>query len=278
MLLIFKAIIIAIVEGITEFIPVSSTGHMIIIDDLIGFKTTATPAFASMFEVVIQLGAILAIVVLYWDKIWGATKSFFKLEKEGLRFWSVIIVGAIPAAIFGLLLDDWIEANLFNTITVSAGLIVGAILLIFVENKYRKKATVTRMEDVTYGQALKIGIFQCLALWPGMSRSSSTIMGGWISGLNNTIAAEFSFFLALPVMVGASGLKLFKYDLRGLTGDQTIALIVGFLVAFLVALIVVDRFIAFLKKRPMRVFAVYRIIVGVLLLVLAAVGVISVVS
>lgn len=278
MLLIFKAIIIAIVEGITEFIPVSSTGHMIIFDDLIGFKTTATPGFASMFEVVIQLGAILAIVVLYWDKIWGATKSFFKLEKEGLRFWSVIIVGAIPAVILGLLLDDWIEANLFNSLTVSVGLIVGAVLLIFVENKYRNKARVDRMEEVTYMQAFKIGLFQCLALWPGMSRSSSTIMGGWIAGLNNIIAAEFSFFLALPIMVGASGLKLFKYDLSILTGDHIISLIVGFLVAFLVALIVVDRFVAFLKKKPMKIFAIYRIVVGIILIALALTGVISVMN
>ncbi|WP_027633816.1 undecaprenyl-diphosphate phosphatase [Clostridium hydrogeniformans] len=276
MLLVFKAIIIAIVEGITEFIPVSSTGHMIIVDDIIGFKSTATPHFAAMFQVVIQLGAILAIVVLYWNKIWTSVISFFKLEKEGLKFWSTILVGCIPAAVLGLLLDNWIEANLFNSLTVAAGLIIGAILLIFVENKYRKNSKTKSIDDVTYGQALTIGAFQCLALWPGMSRSSSTIMGGWISGLNNTAAAEFSFFLALPVMVGASGLKLYKYDYSSITGDQIIALIVGSLVAFLVALVVVDRFIAFLKKKPMRIFAVYRILVGVILLILIALKVISI--
>ncbi|MEW8955667.1 undecaprenyl-diphosphate phosphatase [Clostridium sp.] len=276
MLLVFKAIIIAIVEGITEFIPVSSTGHMIIVDDIIGFKATATPEFAAMFQVVIQLGAILAIVVLYWDKIWTSVVSFFKLEKEGLRFWTTILVGCIPAAILGLLFDDWIEANLFNSLTVAGGLIVGAVLLIFVEKKYRKNAKTKDIDDVTYSQALTIGAFQCLSLWPGMSRSSSTIMGGWISGLNNTAAAEFSFFLAIPVMVGASGLKLYKYDYSSITGDQIIALIVGSLVAFLVALVVVDKFIAFLKKRPMRVFAVYRILVGILLLVLIGLKVIAI--
>lgn len=272
-MLILQAIIIAIVEGITEFLPVSSTGHMIIVDELLGFKRMTTSGYAEMFEVVIQLGAILAIVVLYWDKIWDSLKH---LEEYGFKLWLSVIIGSIPAAVIGLPLNKKIEKYLFNSITVAIGLIVGAILLIYLEKKYRRKATVKRMEDINYGQAFKIGIFQCLALWPGMSRSGSTIMGAWVCGLNNTAAAEFSFFLALPAMVGASGLKLVKADFASYSSNEVIALIIGFIVAFLVALLVVDRFIAFLKKKPMKVFAVYRLAIGFLILMLVAVGFIAI--
>ncbi|MBK1813625.1 undecaprenyl-diphosphate phosphatase [Clostridium sp. YIM B02505] len=270
-LFIFKAIIIAIVEGITEFIPVSSTGHMIIVGELINFKDSE---FIKMFEIVIQLGAILAVVVLYWNKIWTMIKSFFKFEQKGIKFWLVIIVGTIPAVIFGLALDDIIDKYLFSYKTVAVGFIVGGILLILIENNFRKKTRRLKysnnlnIEEITYGQAIKVGLFQCLAMWPGMSRSASTIMGGWISGLSTPLAAEFSFFLAIPAMIGASGLKLRKFDYSTITNTEVISLVLGFIVAFIVALVVIDGFIAFLKKKPMRVFAIYRIFAGVVLVAL----------
>lgn len=273
---ILKAIIIAVVEGVTEFLPISSTGHMILVGKLIGFYDTP---FVKMFEVVIQLGAILAIVVLYWNKIWSMIKLFFKLDKKGLRFWFAIIIATIPAFILGVLFNDLIDEKLFSFQTVTIGFIVGGILLIVVENNFRKKAkksnTTKEVENMSYGQALTIGFFQCLALWPGMSRSSSTIMGGWISGLSTEIAAEFSFFLGIPVMVGASGLKLLKFDYSIMTPTYWAALIAGFVAAFIVALVVVDGFVNFLKKKPMRVFAVYRIFAGVLLTVLILTNIIK---
>ena len=240
-MLILQAIIIAIVEGITEFLPVSSTGHMIIVDELLGFKRGTTPGYAEMFQVVIQLGAILSVVVLYWEKIWH---SLTHLKDYGFRLWTTVVIASIPLGIMGVLFDDKIEEYLFNSLTVAVALIVGAILLIFMERKYRRGSTVKDINYISYGQAFKIGLFQCLALWPGMSRSASTIMGGWVCGLNNTAAAEFSFFLALPVMFGASGLKLIKADFASYSSNEIIALIVGFIVAFLVALLVIDRFIA----------------------------------
>ncbi|WP_160677849.1 undecaprenyl-diphosphate phosphatase [Clostridium sp. C8-1-8] len=273
---ILRAIIVAIVEGITEFIPVSSTGHMIIVGDIIGFSGTK---FTNMFEIVIQLGAILAVVVLYWNKIWTMIKSFFRFEKKGIKFWMVIVVGTIPAFILGLIFNDLIDEYLFSAKTVAIGFIVGGILLILTENSYRKRAKHLKVakdvDDISYVQALKVGIFQCLAMWPGMSRSASTIIGGWVGGLSTAIAAEFSFFLAIPVMIGASGLKLRKFDYSKITSTEVVALIAGFIVAFIVALLVVDGFIAFLKKKPMRVFAIYRIFAGFILVALILANVIK---
>lgn len=272
MLLIIKAIIIAIVEGITEFLPISSTGHMIIVGDFINFKGP----FADLFMIVIQLGAILAIVVLYWDKIINTLKpSNLMPGGKGFKFWLNILIAFIPAAVVGVLFDDKIEAVLFNPVTVAAALLVGGILLIIVENRFRRTYKTKTVDDITITQALKIGLFQCLALWPGMSRSSSTIMGAWISGCSTVAAAEFSFFLAIPTMVAASGFKLIKSHII-LTNIEIITLGIGFIVAFLVALLVVEKFINFLQKKPMRVFAAYRIFVGALLLLLALFGIVHV--
>ncbi|MCB2357787.1 undecaprenyl-diphosphate phosphatase [Clostridium estertheticum] len=262
-ILVLKAIIIAVVEGITEFIPISSTGHMIIVGNVINFKGT----FATSFEVVIQLGAILAIMVLYWGKIWSSIVEFFKLKPSGIKFWTNIIVAFIPAAFFGFLLNDKIDEYLFNPGTVAIGLIVGGILLIIIENKFRNKHTTKSVEKINIKQSFKIGCFQCLALWPGMSRSASTIMGGWICGVSTVAATEFSFFLAIPTMVGAATLTLYKTGMNFSSGE-IITLVIGFIVAFLVALLVVERFVAYLKTKPMRVFAVYRIVVGIVLLCL----------
>jgi len=252
----------AIVEGLTEFIPVSSTGHMILVGDLINFKGT----FAKLFEIVIQLGAILAVVVIYWDKLYNSVKGIFSPDLKGLRFWINIVVAAIPATILGFLFDNFIDEKLFNSFTVALALVVGGILMIIIENKYRKKNKTRSVDNIRLRQSLLVGIFQCLALWPGMSRSASTIMGGWIAGFSSVVAAEFSFFLAIPMMVGASGLKIIKTGLV-MTSVQFIALVVGFVVAFIVSLIVIEKFIKFLQRKPMRIFAIYRILVGVILLI-----------
>ncbi|MBZ9606897.1 undecaprenyl-diphosphate phosphatase [Clostridium estertheticum] len=269
-ILVLKAIIIAIVEGVTEFVPISSTGHMIIVGDIINFKG----AFANQFEVVIQLGAILAIIVLYWNKIWKSVVEFFQGKPSGIKFWTNIIVAFIPAAVFGFVLNDKIDKYLFNSGTVAVGLIVGGVLMIIIEGRFRQKYTTESIEKISIKQSFKIGFFQCLALWPGMSRSASTIMGGWICGVSTVAATEFSFFLAIPTMVGATALTLFKSGMNFSSGE-IITLVIGFVTAFLVALIVVDKFVSYLKKKPMKVFAIYRIIVGVVLLFLIKIGTIS---
>lgn len=274
--LILKAVVIGIVEGLTEFLPVSSTGHMIIVGNLINFKAPAYPkAYVDMFEVVIQLGAILAVVVLYWNKIKETLLNFLPSDRvsakeSGLRFWIIVLIACIPAIIIGFPLKDKIEDKLFYPIPVAGALVVGAIWMIYAENKYRNNNRNITISNINARQALIIGAFQCLALWPGMSRSASTIIGAWIAGLSTVVGAEFSFFLAIPMMVGASGLSLIKHNvLSTCNSAQIIALIVGFVISFIVALVVIDGFIKFLKKRPMRVFAVYRIFVGVIILVLA---------
>jgi undecaprenyl-diphosphatase len=273
-LLIFKAVIIGIVEGITEFLPISSTGHMIIVGNLINFKAPMySKAYIDMFEVVIQLGAILAIVVLYWKKIRNSLENLAP-GKSGFKLWFNILVAFIPSAVIGLLLHKTIEEKLFNAVTVSLALVVGGLMMIFMENKYRRGNTTRSIDDVNVVQAFKIGCFQCLALWPGMSRSASTIMGAWVSGLNTFAAAEFSFFLAIPTMVAASGLSLIKLKIS-MNSTEIVALIVGFVVSFVVALVVVEKFIKFLQRKPMRIFAIYRILVGIIILALAFTKVIA---
>jgi len=281
LLFIFKAIIIAIVEGLTEFIPVSSTGHMILVGSAINFHGD----FAKMFEVVIQLGAILAVVVLYWKKIKDSVIEFFKYiftggkkGKTGFRFGINVIIGSIPAGIVGMLFYDNIKA-LFKPEAVIVGFIVGGILLVVIENVFSKVRHSTKnIDDITPIQSLKVGLFQVISMWPGMSRSASTIMGGWVAGIATPIAAEFSFFLAIPAMVGSSGKDLFEFDYSIMNSTLWIALIIGFIVAFIVSIIVMDKFVDFLKKKPMRVFAVYRIAAGVLLAILVFTKVISLVS
>ncbi|WML37319.1 undecaprenyl-diphosphate phosphatase [Clostridium sp. OS1-26] len=278
MIFMFKAIIIAIVEGLTEFIPVSSTGHMILVGWAIGFNGE----FAKMFEVVIQLGAIMAVVVLYWEKIKESIVEFFrfiftkgKKGKTGFRFGINVIAASIPMAAVGVLFYDKIKAR-FIPEAVIIGFIVGGVLLIIIENIYRNKAhKIENIDKITPMQAFVVGLLQLLAVWPGMSRSASTIMGGWIAGLSTPIAAEFSFFIAIPAMIGSSGKDLFEFDYSIMTPTLWIALIVGFIVAFLVAIIVMNKFVNYLKKKPMKVFAVYRVAAGVLLGVLVLTKVIT---
>lgn len=278
MIFILKAIIIAVVEGLTEFIPVSSTGHMILVGSAIDFSGE----FANMFQVVIQLGAILAVVVLYWKKIKDSVIEFFrfiftrgKKGKLGFRFGINVIIASIPIGVIGALFYHKIK-ELFRPEAVIVGFIVGGILLLIIENSFRKRQhSVKSIDSITPIQALKVGCLQVLAVWPGMSRSASTIMGGWIAGVSTPIAAEFSFFLAIPAMIGSTGKDLFEFDYSIMTKTLWIALILGFIIAFIVSIIVMDKFVSYLKKKPMKVFAIYRIFAGLLLAVLVFTKVIA---
>lgn len=264
LILIFKAIILGVVEGITEFLPISSTGHMVIVGKFINF----TGDFAVLFEIVIQLGAILAIVFLFREKIVSSLKHL-KPKEEGFNLWSKLILAFIPSAILGLLLHETIEKYLLIPVSVAGSLFVGGLWMIYAENKYRKNDTIQSIDEVNYKTAFIIGCFQCLSiLWPGFSRSASTIIGGWIMGLSTIVAAEFSFFLAIPTMLAATAFALLKSSII-LTIPQITALVAGFVVSFVVALIVVEKFLTFLKTKLMKIFAIYRILVGAIILVLA---------
>ncbi|MEN8077876.1 undecaprenyl-diphosphate phosphatase [Clostridioides difficile] len=274
--LIIKSIILGVIEGITEFLPISSTGHMIIVENLIDFKGI-NESYVEMYTYVIQLGAILAVVVLYWDKIKDTLIYFFPkkttYEKCGFRFWFMIFIACIPGAVLGILFDDMAEQYLFSPVPVAITLFLGGILMIYMENVFRNNKIEGEL-SVTVTQAFVIGLCQCLAIIPGMSRSASTIIGGWMSGLSTVAAAEFSFYLAIPVMVGMSFLKIFKIGGLGvLSNVEIISLGVGFIVSFIVALIVIKRFIDYLKKKPMKVFAVYRIIFAVIVLIAGLFGI-----
>ncbi|NFG25054.1 undecaprenyl-diphosphate phosphatase [Clostridium botulinum] len=277
-LFIFKAIIVAIVEGLTEFVPVSSTGHMILASDLINFQGE----FVKMFEVVIQLGAILAVVVLYWKKIKDSVIEFFtyiftggKKGEVGFKFGINVLIGSIPAGVVGILYYSKIK-TLFKPQAVVVGFIVGGILLLVIENIFRKKRhSVKSIDRITPMQSIKVGLFQVLSMWPGMSRSASTIMGGWVAGLSTPIAAEFSFFLAIPAMIGSSAKDLFEFDFALMNATNWVALIVGFIVAFIVSLIVMEGFVAYLKKKPMRVFAIYRVVAGIVFAILMYKGIVT---
>ncbi|WP_019228608.1 undecaprenyl-diphosphate phosphatase [Sedimentibacter sp. B4] len=275
-ILLIKSILLGIVEGLTEFLPVSSTGHIVIFENIIKFKGT-TPSYVEMYTYVIQLGAILAVIVLYWKKIKDTVVNFFPqkigYDKSGFKFWFMIFIACIPGGILGILLDDLAEEYLLSSIPVAITLFLGGIWMIYAENKFRKGSAKNKELSVTPKQALIIGLFQCLAIIPGMSRSASTNIGGWIAGLSTVAAAEFSFFLAIPVMVGMSTLKIVKIGgLFILTSSEMISLAVGFIVSFIVALIVINGFISYLKKKPMKVFAVYRMIFAVIVLLAGYLG------
>lgn len=280
---ILKSVVLGIVEGITEFLPVSSTGHLVIVQNLIGFKGI-TNKYLEMYTYVIQLGAILAVIVLYWRKIRETLINFFPkkvgYEKSGFRFWFMIFIACVPGGIFGVMLNDLADKYLFSPVPVAVALFLGAIWMIYAENKFRNKnigkvrSVFEREGIITTKQAIVVGLFQCLAIIPGMSRSASTIIGGWISGLSTVAAAEFSFFLAIPVMIGMSILKIIKIGgLFSLTSLELLSLGVGFIVSFLIALIVIDMFISYLQRNPMKKFAVYRMIFAVIVLITGFLGV-----
>ncbi|HSN61300.1 MAG TPA: undecaprenyl-diphosphate phosphatase [Ferruginibacter sp.] len=257
----YQSIIIAIVEGLTEFIPISSTGHMIIASKALNVPDND---FTKMFTVAIQLGAILAVVVLYW-------KKFF--DFKNLHFYLKLMVGVIPALVLGFLLSDKIDALLESTTTVAIALLAGGIFLLFVDNMF-KHPVVQEEKEISYLRAFIIGIWQCLAMVPGVSRSAASIIGGMQQKLTRSMAAEFSFFLAVPTMMAATGYKLLKHytTTGGFTIEEIQLLAVGNLVAFVVALLAIKFFIGFLKKYGFRVWGIYRIIVGILLLILIQTG------
>ena len=258
-----KVILLGIVEGITEWLPISSTGHMILVDEFI--KLNVSEAFMEMFLVVIQLGAILAVCVLYFHKLNPfSPKKTTVQKKETLQLWGKVIVGCVPAAIIGILFDDTIDALFYNPQTVSFTLILYGILFIVVENynKNRKPSTNT-LADLTYKTAIFIGCFQILALIPGTSRSGATILGAMILGTSRFVAAEYSFFISIPVMFGASLLKMLKYGFS-FTGNEMLYLIVGMVVAFAVSILAIKFLLGYIKKNDFKAFGVYRIVLGVI--------------
>lgn len=252
-----EAFIIAIVEGLTEFLPVSSTGHMILTEGILGMKSND---FVQAFIINIQFGAILAVVVLYW-------KRFF----QSMNFYYKLFVAFLPAAFFGLLLNDYIESLLESVYVVAVMLIIGGIILVFVDKWFDDTAE-NGKDDVTYKDALAIGFFQILAMVPGVSRSAATIIGGMVKKLNKKAAAEFSFFLAVPTMVAASGYKLLKNH-EAITSDNIGLLIFGNVIAFIVAMLAIKSFISFLTSHGFKVFGYYRIVVGVIIIILYFLGV-----
>lgn len=251
-----QAIVLAIIEGITEFLPVSSTGHMIIASSFYGI---AQDDFTKLFTIVIQLGAILSVVVLYFKRFFQSFDFYFKL-----------IVAFIPAVVFGLLFSKKIDALLENPVTVAISLLVGGIILLKVDDWFSKPNATGTSQEITYLQAFKIGMFQCLAMIPGVSRSGASIVGGMSQKLSRTTAAEFSFFLAVPTMLGATVKKCYDYYKDGyvLTHEQVNILILGNIVAFVVALLAIKSFIDFLSKRGFKLFGYYRIAAGIILLII----------
>lgn len=271
MLDILIAILFGLVEGITEWLPVSSTGHMILLEEFIKFEGVSE-GFFDMFDVVIQLGAIMAVVVLHWKKIFPfkiTKKHAIKVEidKDIFTLWFKILVACVPAAIVGILFDDILEEYLFNGYVVAAMLVIFGIAFIVVENWNKgKKSRINSLTELTYQTALIIGVFQLIAaVFPGTSRSGATIVGALLIGVSRTVAAEFTFFLAIPVMFGASLLKLVKFGLA-FTGLELAVLLIGMLVAFGVSMVVIKFLMAYIKRHDFKVFGWYRIVLGAIVL------------
>ena len=262
MIEILKAILFGIVEGITEWLPVSSTGHLILLDEFI--KLDVSPEFYEMFQVVIQLGAILAVIVLFFDKLWPfSTKKSGEEKKNTWSLWFKVIVAVLPSAVLGLLLDDWMDTHLYNYITVAVMLIVYGVAFIFVE-KRSKMAKIDDVDQIDYRTALLIGCFQVLSLIPGTSRSGATTLGALLLGVSRSAGAEFSFFLAIPTMLGASALKLLKYLMEGMvpSGTEIGILLTGCIVSFLVSVLVIRVLMDFVRKHSFAPFGIYRIALG----------------
>ncbi|WP_291403723.1 undecaprenyl-diphosphate phosphatase [Daejeonella sp.] len=255
----FQAIILAIIEGLTEFLPVSSTGHMIIGSSIMGIQSNE---FVKLFTVAIQLGAILSVIVLYF-------KHFF----QSVGFYFKLLVAFLPAVFFGLLLSDKIDQLLESPLGVAIALLIGGIILLFVD-KWFKDGTIDNPNDISYNTALKIGLFQCISMIPGTSRSAATIVGGMSQRLTRKAAAEFSFFLAVPTMFGATSKKLYDFYKNGfeISSEQVNLLIIGNIVAFIVAMLAIKYFITFLQTQGFRIFGWYRIIVGGIILILLLSG------
>lgn len=283
---ILKSILYGVVEGITEWLPVSSTGHLILIEDFLPFRFSNDPTFLAefgeMFQVVIQLGAILAVIVLFWAKLWPFGKSKTTEQKRGTwTLWFKVLVASLPAAFAGIVLDKILEEAtgkdidgwLYNSLVVAIALIVYGVAFLLIERRKGSAPRIERVEDITYATALGIGAFQVLSLVPGTSRSGSTILGSMMLGLSRTAGAEFSFFMAIPVMVGASGLKVLgflKYIAESAVSVPImawIALAVGCVVSFVVSLVAIRFLMDFVKRHSFAPFGVYRIVLGALVLI-----------
>ncbi len=262
-----KAVLFGIVEGITEWLPISSTGHMILLDELIKLKMSAE--FYEMFQVVIQLGAIGAVILLFFHKLnpFSVQKNA-EQKKATWQLWFKVIVAVLPSAVAGLLLDDWMEAHLYNYIVVAIALIVYGVAFLFLEKGQKAEPAIRSVYAIDFRTALLIGAFQCLALIPGTSRSGSTILGAIILGVGRAAGAEFSFFLAIPTMLGASALKLLKFLLSDVaaTGTELAVLLVGCVVSFIVSLLVIRGLMEYVRNHSFKVFGIYRILLGIVVL------------
>ena len=265
---ILKAILFGIVEGITEWLPVSSTGHMILLDEFIKLKVS--PEFYEMFQVVIQLGAIGAVIALFFHKLNPFSPKKTDKQKLGTwRLWIKVVVAVLPSAVLGLALDDWMDEHLYNYVVVAIALIVYGVAFLFVERLNEgKELAITSVNKIDYKTALLIGAFQCLSLIPGTSRSGSTILGAILLGVSRSAGAEFSFFLAIPTMLGASALKFLKFLLEGVsvTGTEVLVLLVGTVVSFIVSMLVIKALMEYVRKRSFAVFGYYRIVLGFLVI------------
>lgn len=260
-----KAVCLGVVEGVTEWLPISSTGHMILVEEFI--KLNASAAFIEMFFVVIQLGAIMAVVLLYFYKLNPfSPKKTMEEKKDTMSIWYKVIVGVIPAAVLGFLYDDWLNDQFYNYQTVAIMLIVYGILFIVIENHNKGRgARVTSFNDLTYKTAFLIGVFQVLSLIPGTSRSGATILGAILLGTSRHIAAEYSFFLSIPVMFGASALKLAKFGFS-FTSMEIAILLTGMIVAFVVSVVTIKFLLGYIKNNDFKAFGWYRIVLGILVM------------
>ena len=263
-----KSIIFGIVEGITEWLPVSSTGHLILLNEFL--KLDVTEAFYEMYQVVIQLGAILAVIVLFFHKLNPFSPKKDKKQKTRTWIlWAKVVVAVIPSAVMGLLLDDWMDATFYNAWVVAAMLIVYGVAFILVERRNKGHAPkIKNCNEIDYRTAIFMGAFQCLSLIPGTSRSGSTILGGILLGVSRTAASEFSFFMAIPTMLGASALKLLKYVLEGMipTGSEIAILLIGCIVSFVVSLMVIKALMKYVRSHSFASFGWYRIVLGAVVL------------
>ncbi|SHI92979.1 undecaprenyl-diphosphatase [Geosporobacter subterraneus DSM 17957] len=260
---IITAVILGIIEGFTEFLPISSTGHLIIANQWFNLEGS----FGNMFNVVIQLGAILSVVIYFHDKLIPFSRNKTLRQRRDIwNLWKKTVVGVIPALVLGALFADLIEEYLFNPYTVAIALVVGGVILIGMERR-RKSYRINYLEELGYGTVFLIGIFQCLAMIPGTSRSAATIIGAMALGTSRNVAAEFSFFLAIPTMAAASGYSLLK-SATMMTGEQWVLLGIGFVVSFLVALVVISLFMGYIRRKDFKPFGYYRIVLGVLILAL----------
>ncbi len=270
---ILKVMLLSLVEGLTEFIPVSSTGHMILVNKFI--KLSENKTFVDAFQIIIQLGAILSVVVYYWDKIWPFSLKLSKNDRNDIiLMWIKIVIAVLPAVILGLLFDDVIESYFFNWVNVSIMLVIYGIILVWLESGKKKEGKIKSVRELPVITAVGIGLFQCLAMIPGTSRSAATIIGGVLLGLDRVLATEFSFFLAIPTMMGATLLKIVK-DGVSLSMYEWFLIGCGFVFSFVFAYGVIKVFMSYIKKHDFKIFGYYRIILGAVMLLLLVTGVVK---